>query len=786
MGQADARPAESTSPAPGRCTLSENDLNVKEYIEFQTLSSQGALAFAGGLPSDTTNAISNPQSTNAWEASAIFTPIIVAMAYEKILGGNVPPDLCKNVIAAIGDPAQLTRGHLFAILRLLKHYHSTNSMSVVCTEYIHKNWTPGEASFWELPTSRSDPTVPDAESRPDQHPSKRRRSEVGPATAHNLLPTDAQLKGLEWASHLVPLEVKHYAEPEYWHKLPFPFCYPVLPHDRFDFENARSDTNDPYLHFDWMGREVFPLLVDAVASLTTDGTGSSAAFLEGPIGVGKSHLLAALALLLRRQGKVVVYIPHCGDLLQSPVHYMAAALLCAFPGTGPEDKARRSELRYLKSTAEIVDWCRTQSAQRGVQFHFLVDQLNGLEAANSGMTPVRQCEAVKSFLLQLYVDNICVRSSSANDQHGLGIHGRGQREEMLSFSQTLTEAECSSWLNRFSHRLPTFEPHELQWFHEFTGHVFLYYSALLQHPRIPFTEAWDQIQHGGVLENARQNVQEFGARIMTSGNTATITNYWEGVKACVTNASVQGIATHLIDRRYCVVAGGRGRVTCGLARRELIQLLEKHDSNVALSTEWLNDGFTNVINSPPAVGFLVERSVIRTLMSGVDMLQPFQWSQVRKHVLASGAALPRDLPSSLRERGQIKTLLIVPAVFNFKAIDCLYISVDNVQKRVRIIPVQITIADHHKPSAEDFYLGWKDWIHQFPGYEIETRFLWIVDGFKPGTEEYTPAPVRTTRQGVTTGVEIKQSYIHLEHIAPRVWESLVSARQRQELDEMTM
>ncbi|KAJ7785718.1 hypothetical protein B0H16DRAFT_1487735 [Mycena metata] len=588
----EARPAEQTL-APSRCTLSQNDLSVKEYIVYQDLTSQGPLAVAGGLPSNISNPL-HPTTTNAWEAPAITIPVVVALAYEKIIGGNVPDNMHVALVTAIGNPSQVTRGHLFALFRLLSHFRDSSSTAVLCTEYIQKRPAGSSPPVAQIPLSGVTPVS-------DEPPMKRRRSEVGPTTAHNLLPTDAQLKGLEWASHLVPFEVEHYAEPQHWQQLPFPFCYSALPHDRFSLENARSDADQPYLTFDWMGREVFPLLVNAVARLKTDGMGPSAAFLGGPIGVGKSHLLAALALFLRRQGKTVVYIPHCGDLLQSPIRYVVAALLCAFSGAGLDNKTRRNELRYLKSSEEIIHWCESQT-QRGVQFYFIVDQLNGLEPANSGMTPVRQCEAVKSFLLDLYLNNICIRSSSSSDQDAVGTHARGQREVMLTFNQTLTEAECVSWLNRFSQRLPTFEPRELEWFHDFTGRIFMFYSPLLQHPDVPFAEIWNQLQNEVVFETARRNVQQFGANIITTENEAAVNNYIEGVKACITNTAIWGIAARLIDRRYCAIVGGRGHVTCGLARRELIMLLAKRTSNPVLSADSLNEGFTN---SPPAPGLFV-------------------------------------------------------------------------------------------------------------------------------------------------------------------------------------
>jgi Cdc6-like AAA superfamily ATPase len=198
------------------------------------------------------------------------------------------------------------------------------------------------------------------------------------------------------------------------------------------------DENNLYSYntFEWMGREVFPRLVEAVSDLRTDNSRASSAFLLGPIGVGKSHLLAALALHLRSQGKVVVYIPHCGDLFSSPVKYTAAALLCAFAGSSAEDRRRRHEIRMLDSTQAIEKWCSQQSTQ-GIRFYFLIDQLNELEPIATSMES--RGTRLKHFLLDLYRDGICVRSSSTNDQHGHSLLGRGKREDLFDFHQTLTK-----------------------------------------------------------------------------------------------------------------------------------------------------------------------------------------------------------------------------------------------------------------------------------------------------------------------------------------------------------
>jgi hypothetical protein len=248
---------------------------------------------------------------------------------------------------------------------------------------------------------------------------------------------EAQLSALHTALSLQE-DTRSFADPDCWQRLPFPFIYSHLPHHRFNFESVTADGIHLYNTFKWMGREVFPQLVDAVHELRTDGTASPTAFLLGAIGVGKSHLLATLAIFLHVAGKVVVYIPDCADLVNSPVQYMGAALLCAFSGSDSDSQQKRQQIRSLVDLPGIETWCRSQSAS-GTRFYFLVDQLNALESQKNSMATNATRERVRSLLLSLYTNHICVRGSSANDREGYKLLRRPQRERVIRFHPALTE-----------------------------------------------------------------------------------------------------------------------------------------------------------------------------------------------------------------------------------------------------------------------------------------------------------------------------------------------------------
>ncbi|KAJ6601384.1 hypothetical protein DFH09DRAFT_561727 [Mycena vulgaris] len=771
----DVRLSEETIPAAHRYSLTMEDLGAREALAFQKLICDG-LWEVGGLTGPKSM---DDVATDSWQALKSTMRLTIYFAYQKILGGSAPVEVTDRLLAAIGKPDVCLRGHLFAILRLLVHHKNEESMTPICTEYISKKsfvqGGGGANHIEELTMSQSDPIMAD-------RPMKRRRSsETAPAAIHITVPTEKQLLAFSSAMDAVSIDASQYALSASWHRLPFPLVYLSLPNYSFKLQSVLDEGGSHlYNTFDWMEREAFPLLVKAVANLTsrTDGTNPSAAFLLGTIGVGKSHLLAALAVHLRQQGKVVVYVPDCGELVKSPVHYMGAALLCAFSGQNSENRIKRVQIRALTSMLEIESWCKNQYTL-GVCLIFLVDQLNGLENREFGMVTNIQRERARGFLLSLYCNHICVRTS---DQEGYQLLGRGQNELVLTLRRTLTPTEITSWFHHFSGQIPTFSPDELDWYHEYVGGVFLYYPLLLNYPNTTFSEVWPKIHEHPVLATTRRSIQQFATRIRIKDDKSAYENYMAGARAFITGTSTKAIRQDLIDHRYCFVDDDRGRVISGLVRRELFALLEQHDRYISLSIDWLDDGLTNAIDSPPVVAFMVKKSTLASLLQGVVGPDLVNWGTVERHTLLTGQALPRDLPWALKESGKIKSFLIIPEAFSLEDIDGLYVQVDNAAKRVLLVPIQITLAGWHKDSATRFYNRWRQWIAYFDGYVLETAFLWVVEELKPIVTLPTVHSFPQTRAAeVIPDLTYQQHCIHLKDIASQVWDSLLSARKRYQM-----
>ena len=108
---------------------------------------------------------------------------------------------------------------------------------------------------------------------------------------------------------------------------------------------------------------------------------------HGSFGSGKSHMMAALVCLLKREGRTVVYLPDCYELfLSEPSLYVIKALSLTFNN----DPHLRSEVRRLAhvsvgkdSNPSRLDWevtafCNMVS-NLGKTIILVVDQVNLLD-----------------------------------------------------------------------------------------------------------------------------------------------------------------------------------------------------------------------------------------------------------------------------------------------------------------------------------------------------------------------------------------------------------------------
>jgi hypothetical protein len=203
----------------------------------------------------------------------------------------------------------------------------------------------------------------------------------------------------------------------------------------------------------------------------------------------------------------------------------------------------------------------------------------------------------------------------------------------------------------------------------------------------------------------------------------------------------------MLDYRY-LSRKGDDRYTCGLARQGIIEFLRIYaEESVFLGPEWYL-ALSSFKNNSPVIGFTVEQMIISRLASS-----GLRWGDTDLVILpaplmpfsGSVTALSIDKPSTY----------YVPLQFNFKAIDALYVEVNEHKRTAKIVAIQITVAKRHTDSASNFFADWEAWTCSLRGFTITPIFLWIVEN-KRGKDE-VEAKLIELRQRPITGRSNRQN-----------------------------
>ncbi|KAA8894195.1 hypothetical protein FN846DRAFT_913170 [Sphaerosporella brunnea] len=137
--------------------------------------------------------------------------------------------------------------------------------------------------------------------------------------------------------------------------------FDVPPYNRFTFNNNG--------YFDYMGRSKFLEIYNEVVSVKKRFTNTIYS-LQGIVGYEKSYIMAALAILLMRQGKRVIYIPHCGILAKDLRRNIKSAFLLSY---ADDPKTRRSITKF-SSVEDVYDFCYQKARSNIDKLYVLADQ----------------------------------------------------------------------------------------------------------------------------------------------------------------------------------------------------------------------------------------------------------------------------------------------------------------------------------------------------------------------------------------------------------------------------
>jgi len=168
-------------------------------------------------------------------------------------------------------------------------------------------------------------------------------------------------------------------------------------------------------------------------------------FFHGTLGAGKSHLLAALACLLMREGRIVVYVPDCSELLADPKEYFRTALEFAYDSREHARSQlkglRREEVDELVALERLKHFCRL-AATPSKQALFIVDQANALDdetILGSQQFSNDKKKQVRTLLDASTASHLKLESSTANYKHAWGNSRRQTSEKRIGLYCGLDE-----------------------------------------------------------------------------------------------------------------------------------------------------------------------------------------------------------------------------------------------------------------------------------------------------------------------------------------------------------
>jgi len=208
------------------------------------------------------------------------------------------------------------------------------------------------------------------------------------------------------------------------------------------------------------------------------------------------------------------------------------------------------------------------------------------------------------------------------------------------------------------------------------------------------------------------------------------------MRACLMGSPIAGSGM-LIDHRYFYLDSDNcGRYSCGLARQAITEFLRNHgEDRIFLGSEWLRT-LESYKNNPSAIGFAVEQIVISKIASAGVHSGNFNIPAAKIVTFEGGTTmLSKDEESTY----------YVPLKFNLKAIDALYVRLDQKKNTAHLVAIQITVAKRHKDSESAFLADLDMWLRGLAGFEVKTSFLWIHEGERGRADVETKVTVLRDR-----------------------------------------
>jgi hypothetical protein len=222
----------------------------------------------------------------------------------------------------------------------------------------------------------------------------------------------------------------------------------------------------------------------------------------------------------------------------------------------------------------------------------------------------------------------------------------------------------------------------------------------------------------------------------------------------------------MLDHRYFYIENGCGRYTCGLARQGIVAFLRMYaEEGVFLGSEWYL-ALMAFKNNPSVIGFTVQQMVISRIAS-----RGLRWGDNNSIPPTKMTTFHGNTVTFSKD---MSSTYYVPLKFNLKAVDAIYVEVDERQNTATVVAIQIAVAKRHRDSPADFFAQWEQWTSSLKDFIIKPVFLWIVEGTRGRADveeklrELRTGQVTLWPKHVTHWVSIDQVDKHLADTLARI------------------
>ncbi|KAF8541845.1 hypothetical protein BDD12DRAFT_979387 [Trichophaea hybrida] len=628
----------------------------------------------------------------------------------------------------------------------------------------------------------------------------------GPAVKKLITPIDSMRKYQEHLERIKCCEcdADSLANPTKHLKLPYPYLGPHRPQDRFFWHEDGC--------FSYQGRKAFKEVLHRVKSMRiSGGNGYKELYIQGTMGYGKSHLICALVCYLMKIGERVIYAPDCKSLTADPFKYMRDAFRLAFADS-PQIVQMLNQCLDMNALERLAE----KIAEFGITMFVFIDQANALDAGSGGRMSSDARAKLMESLSRLSYSHFFIQSTSANFEMAAKALFTQEQVDKLELNGGYDEEEMHVWWKRTLPLFPRFGARFREALEDLSGRNPLLLhgveKAVCEYKKLQKSKEdevaedknekeqpagqenevedeegsadengviWRHIYESDEWIDAKSRVESYARDFITGKADTERTWFFDIMENCLINDNVSRAERAVIDNRYFYTTRQNiGHCTSGLVRDTMAAFLRKHaGGDTFLKQQWYNM-IEYVGGNSSVLGFFVEQVVLsRIEKEGMTM---------------DGIKIPgmksvgfRTLPKG-PENTDGSPVLYIPDTYNYKAIDGVIISakIVNDLKVLEIMPMQITINQHHEDSEKSFFEGWDDFVVKILGAsdydDLKITFLWIVEDSEtfPREDEFVAANTLTTRNGSYSTPSYERKVRSVKYVSEMVGHKLRMARER--------